>query len=256
MRRMPRMQQWPLIVPPLALATLGAGLAMPGVKLLLAISAVALMAAVIAAVHHAEVVAHRVGEPYGTLVLALAVTVIEVALILSIMLAGGQGAAVLPRDTIFSAVMIICNGVLGLCILVGALRHHEQHFRADGAGAGLGALIALSTLVLVLPTFTTSSGEGTYTNSQLAFVAVVSLALWLVFVFMQTVRHRDYFLPAQGAADEDLHAEPPSNARAPGAAARCSCWRWWRWWGWPRRCRPRSKKRWPPSTHPRRFWAW
>ncbi len=219
MRRMPRMQQWPLIVPPLALATLGAGLAMPGVKLLLAISAVALMAAVIAAVHHAEVVAHRVGEPYGTLVLALAVTVIEVALILSIMLAGGPDKAALPRDTIFAAVMIICNGVVGVCLLMGGLRHREQSFRVDGTNSGLAALVALATLSLVLPDFTTSSSEGTYTGSQLIFVGVVSIVLWAVFVFFQTASHRDYFLPAAGASDEELHALPPSPARTWGSFA-------------------------------------
>lgn len=216
---MRRMRHWPSIVPLLACATLLAALVLPGPRWLLAPSAVALLAAVVAAVHHAEVVAHRVGEPYGTLVLALAVTVIEVALIVSAMLAGGERAAALPRDTIFSAVMIICNGVLGLCILLGALRHVEQRFRADGAGAGLAALIALATLVLVLPLFTTSSPEGTYTSLQLGFVAVASLTLWLVFVFMQTVRHRDYFLPPVGAADELVHAAPPSNTRAWTSAA-------------------------------------
>lgn len=208
------MRHWPSIIPPLALATLAAAAALDTTTWLLVLSGAALLAAVVAAVHHAEVVAHRVGEPYGTLVLALAVTVIEAALILSVMVAGGKSAATLPRDTIFSAVMIIGNGVLGLCILLGALRHVEQRFRADGAGAGLAALIALATLVLVLPTFTTSSPEGTYTSSQLGFVALASLALWLVFVFMQTVRHRDYFLPPVDAANEQVHASPPSNARA------------------------------------------
>ncbi len=206
------MHRWPTLIPLLALALLGASFAFePGTPLLWACAAM-LPVAVVAAVHHAEVVAHRVGEPYGTLTLALAVTVIEVALILSTMLAGGAAAAALPRDTIFAAVMIICHGVLGLCIFVGALRHREQTFRVDGASAGLAALVALATLSLVLPTFTTSSSAGTYTVSQLTFVGVVSLVLWLVFVFMQTVRHRDYFLPAQHAQDESHHAEPPSRS--------------------------------------------
>lgn len=185
----------------------GGGSAMAGA------SALALAVAVLASVHHAEVVAHRVGEPFGTLVLAVAVTVIEVSLILSMMLAGGAAAAALPRDTIYAAVMIICNGVVGLCLLVGGLRHREQMFRVEGTGPGLAALVALSTLVLVLPTFTTSSPEGTYTLSQLVFVGLSSLALWAVFVFVQTVRHRDYFLPPGAPADEDAHAAPPSNAR-------------------------------------------
>jgi Ca2+:H+ antiporter len=204
------MQHWPTFVPVIALALLGAGFATAPGALLLAASALMLVAAVVAAVHHAEVVAHKVGEPYGTLVLALAVTVIEAALILSTMIAGGAATATLPRDTLFAAVMIICHGVLGLCIFVGALRHHEQDFRVDGISAGLAALVAMCTLSLVLPTFTTSSAEGTYTPSQLAFVGVVSLLLWLVFVFMQTVRHRDYFLPKVHTEDESTHAAPPS----------------------------------------------
>jgi Ca2+:H+ antiporter len=173
-----------------------------------------LIGAVLAAVHHAEVVAHRVGEPFGTLVLAIAITVIEVALIVSLMRAGGAGQATLPRDTIFSALMIICNGVVGLCLLVGGLHHREQSFRIEGANTGLAALVALSTLSLVLPAFTTSSPGGTYSTPQLLFAAVASAALWAVFVFFQTVRHRDYFLPPSAAADEDVHAPPPSRARA------------------------------------------
>ena len=204
------------LLPFVALAVLAAGLLGASGPLLLAAASAALVGAVLAAVHHAEVVAHRVGEPFGTLVLALAVTVIEVALILSMMLAAGGGAdkATLPRDTIFAAVMIIANGVVGICLLVGGLRHREQSFRVEGTGSGLAALVALSALTLVLPTFTTSSPEGTYTTSQLVFAAASSLGLWAVFVFIQTVRHRDYFLPATDADDENQHAAPPSGARA------------------------------------------
>ncbi|HWC18700.1 MAG TPA: hypothetical protein VG498_16940 [Terriglobales bacterium] len=93
----------------------------------------ALITTVFAAVYHAEVVAHRVGEPFGTLVLALAVTVIEVALILSVMISGGTETAVLARDTVFAAVMIVCNGIVGLCLFAGGLRHREQIFRLQGA---------------------------------------------------------------------------------------------------------------------------
>ena len=146
----------------------------------------ALIASVIVAVHHAEVVAHRVGEPLGTLVLALAVTAIETALILSMMIAGGADMAVLPRDSIYAAVMIICNGVVGICVLLGGVAHREQTFRVEGAGVGIGALIVMSTLTLVLPAFTTSTLGGTYTTSQLAFVAVTSATLWLIFIFIQT----------------------------------------------------------------------
>ncbi len=208
------MPRWALLLPFAAAALLGAALALPMNGGIAAACAVALIGAVIAAVHHAEVVAHRVGEPFGTLVLAIAITVIEVALIVSMMLAGGEGKAELPRDTIFSAVMIICTGVVGIGLLVGGLHHHEQSFQLDGANSALAALVAMAGLSLVLPSFTTSSAGGTYTVSQLAFVAISSLALWAVFVFVQTVRHRDYFLPPTNADDEDIHAKPPSNGQA------------------------------------------
>ncbi|WKB54989.1 calcium:proton antiporter [Eleftheria terrae] len=205
---------WPLLVPPGACAVLLAAFMLPMSGVLTVVCVAGLIGAVLAAVHHAEVVAHRVGEPFGTLVLAVAITIIEVALMVSLMLTGGPDKAALPRDTVFSAVMIICNGVVGLCLLAGGIRHREQSFRIEGASSGLAALVALSTLSLVLPSFTTSSPGATYTTMQLAFAAVASLVLWAVFVFVQTVRHRDYFLPAQDIANEDAHAVPPTPRQA------------------------------------------
>ena len=202
------------LLPLVAIGVLASGLALPGQLVALIACVPALLAAVAASVHHAEVIAHKVGEPYGTIVLALAITVIEAALVLSIMLAGGANAAAVPRDTVYSAVMIICTGVVGVCILLGGLRHREQSFRIEGTNSGLAALAALSVLVLVMPSLTTSSPGATYTNSQLVFVALSSLALWVVFVFIQTVRHRDYFLPAAAPADESVHAPPPSSGAA------------------------------------------
>jgi Ca2+:H+ antiporter len=208
------MPRWAWIVPVAAFSLLVAALLLPLGSAVVWLCAPALIAAVIASVHRAEVVAHRVGEPFGTLVLALAITVIEVALIVSVMLTGGADAATVPRDTVFSAVMIIVNGVVGLCLLVGGLHHHEQSFRLEGANSGLAALIALATLSLVLPGYTTSTGGPTYSPAQLAFAAVASLVLWAVFVFVQTVRHRDYFLPPGNPADEGAHAPPPSARHA------------------------------------------
>jgi len=208
------MRHWPVLVPLAALALLGAALKLPlGTALTIACAA-ALMAVVVTAVHHAEVVAHRVGEPFGTLVLALAITVIEVALIVSMMLAGGPEKAALARDSVYATVMIICTGVIGGCLLAGALRHREQSFRTEGAGPALAALVTMAVMVLVLPIFTTSAPVAHYSTSQLLFTAVASLALWAVFVFVQTVRHRDYFLPLVGADDADAHAAPPSLAAA------------------------------------------
>ena len=206
---------WTVAVPAASAVLLGAALYLPPNPVLSLACLAALMAVVVAAVHHAEVVAHRVGEPFGTLVLALAVTVIEVALVVSMMLAGGAEKAALARDSVYSAVMIICTGVVGACVLAGALRHREQSFRIEGAGPALAALVTLATLVLILPVFTTSApGPRHYSKAQLAFVAVASLSLWAVFVFVQTVRHRDYFLPPQAPDDESAHAAPPTLRQA------------------------------------------
>ena len=205
---------WPEIIPPalgLLLVYIFTGVDFYLKDLCLALT---LMAAVIASVHHAELIAHRVGEPFGTLILALAVTVIETALILAVMFSAGASNALLARDTIYSTVMIACNGVVGICLLLGGIRHKEQFFRIEGTGPGFAALATMCVLVLVMPVYTTSSSEGTYTNSQLIFVAMSSLSLWLVFVFIQTVRHRDYFLPTESASDESVHASPPSKNKA------------------------------------------
>ena len=152
---------WTWLVPLLAVGCLVLALVISVGSWLALLCGVALMGAVFVAVHHAEVVAHRVGEPFGTLVLALAVTAIEAALILSMMIAGGADMAVLPRDAIYAAVMIICTGVVGLCLLFGGLAHREQSFRVEGAGPGLAALIVLALLTLVLPAFTTTTPGGT-----------------------------------------------------------------------------------------------
>jgi Ca2+:H+ antiporter len=204
---------WTVAVPAASVLVLGVALYLPLNPVLTLACLTALMTVVIAAVHHAEVVAHRVGEPFGTLVLALAITVIEVALVVSMMLAGGPEKATLARDSIYSAVMIICTGVVGACVLVGALRHGEQSFRIEGAGPALAALVTLATMVLILPVFTTSVPGPRYSEPQLAFISLASLSLWAVFVFVQTIRHRDYFLPPD-AADETVHAAPPTLRQA------------------------------------------
>lgn len=178
-----------------------------------------LVAGILAAVFHAEVVAHRVGEPYGTLVLALAVTAIEVALIVSLMVAGGQAASGLARDAVFASVMLIVNGMVGICLLSGGRRHGEQSFGLFGVSAALATLAAISVLTLVLPNYTTTTPGPVYSNSQLMFIAVVSLVLYGTFVMVQTVKHRDYFLPADSAADEAVHAPLPSNKTAGVSAA-------------------------------------
>ncbi|MGO4762914.1 calcium:proton antiporter [Cupriavidus sp. 2KB_3] len=210
-----KLPAWTIWSPLAAWAAFGLGLMLPGQGWLVAIMAAALAGAVFSAVHHAEVVAHKVGEPFGTLVLAIAVTVIEVALIVSVMLSAGPEKAGLARDTVFAAVMIICNGIVGMCLFVGGLHHREQEFQAPGAKAAMAVLVALLVLTMVLPNFTSSTPGPMLTSSQLAFSGLMSLVLYGSFVFVQTVRHRDYFLVE--SSDENEHAAPP-----PGRVAAAS----------------------------------
>ncbi|MBC7489441.1 MAG: ionic transporter y4hA [Glaciimonas sp.] len=209
MKKFPPLPKWTIIAPIagwLMLASMQFDLGAAYSLLLVA----GLLAGVLAAVYHAEVVAHRVGEPYGTLVLALAVTLIEVALIVSLMLAGGEETMGLARDTVFAAIMIILNGIVGICLLAGASRHKEQTFGLLGVSASLATLAAIAVLTLVLPNYTLSAAGPVYSASQLAFIAVISLVLYGTFVLVQTVRHRDYFLPYESTNDEEVHANPPS----------------------------------------------
>jgi len=166
-----------------------------------------LIPTVFAAVYHAEVVAHRTGEPLGTLVLAVAVTVIEVALIVSVMIAAPAEKAGLARDTVFAAVMIVCNGIVGICLFFGGARYHVQEFKIQGASAALAVLAALTIGTLILPNVATSVPGPKFSTSQLIFAGIVSLVLYGSFVFVQTIRHRDYFLPING--NEQDHAPPP-----------------------------------------------
>ena len=210
---------WTVVVPLLALIALALTWGAELGPVLVVLEAALLIGAVLAAVHHAEVVAHRVGEPFGSLVLAAAVTVIEVALIIALMASGGNEAATLARDTAFGALMITTNGIAGLSLLLGSQRYGVTLFHAHGSGTALATLTTLATLSLVLPTFTTSHAGKEFTPGQLAFAAVASLGLYLLFVFTQTVRHRDFFLPIaqkgqKSFFEDESHAEPPSTEAA------------------------------------------
>lgn len=185
------------------------------------VMAIALVGAVLSAVHHAETIAHKLGEPYGTLLLATAITVIEVGIILSLMLAGGPEIAALARDTVFAAVMIIITGIVGICSLIGGVLYKEQTFKLHGANASLTTLAAIVVLTLILPNYTLSASGPIYSTSQLAFIALVSLVLYGTFVFVQAIRHRNYFLDAQddnenenGVEHEFHHAVKASNLTA------------------------------------------
>ena len=210
-----RFTAWTVLAPIAALVVLAGtwGRDLPGY--VEAVVAVVLAATVLAAVHHAEVVAHKVGEPFGSLLLAVAVTVIEVGLIVTLMIGGGPETATLARDTVFAAVMITCNGIVGLSLLLAAMRRDLVLFNAEGSGAALATVATLATVCLVLPTFTTGQAGPEFTGSQLAFAALASLVLYAMFVVTQTVRHRDFFLPVAVAGDDpEEHADPPANRHA------------------------------------------
>ncbi len=208
---------WTTVAPPLAVVALAVAWGRDLPRPVVAAAALLLAGAVLAAVHHAEVVALRVGEPLGSLVLAVAVTVIEVGLILTLTASGGPATASLARDTVFAAVMITCNGILGLALFVGAVRHGLAVFNPEGTGAALASVTAVATICLVLPTFTTAVPGPEFSPGQLAFAALASLLLYAVFVSTQTVRHRDFFLPVGGdgaPVEPDLHAAPPTDRAA------------------------------------------
>ena len=176
---------------------------------------IVLIGAVLSAVHHAEVIAHKTGEPFGTLILSISVTIIEVSLIIAMMFAGHEGAEFIARDAVFATVMIVVNGVIGLCIFMGGLKHHEMSFRNEGTNSALGVLTAMATFILVMPMMTISTPGPDFTKSQLAFAGIACFALYGAFLFFQTVSHRDYYLPQaeSNKTNIHIHADKPSNLR-------------------------------------------
>jgi Ca2+:H+ antiporter len=206
-----RALDWTAAVPVLAVLLLAPAWVTHPSGVVLVVAGGLLAGSVLAAVHHAEVVAHRVGEPFGSLVLAVAVTVIEVGLIVTLMISGGPETSTLARDTVFAALMITCNGIVGLSVLIGALHRGVASFNAEGTATALATVATLATLTLVVPKFTTSRTGPEFAPGQLALAAIGSLALYGLFVFVQTVRHRDYFLPRGDPAE---HAAAPSVRRA------------------------------------------
>lgn len=207
---------WTIAVPLLGLVSLLAG--KPSGVVFVTVLALLLGAVVMAAVYHAEILAHYLGEPFGTLLLAFAVTVIETSLIVSIMLgeSGNGGAQTLARDTLIAAIMITINGIVGVCLLAGGRRHHEQGYTQSGVSVGLAMLATLAVTTLVLPNYTTSAAGAFYAPQQLAFAAVISLVVYGTFVVAQTIRHRDHFLYPE--EDDHAHEAPVSRVKAIAAA--------------------------------------
>lgn len=170
-----------------------------------------LISSVLAAVHHAEVVAHKVGEPFGTIILAICITILEVSLIISLMVAGGEHATTYARDTIFAAIMLILNGILGICIWIGGVKFREQYFARTSATTYLVSLVAILVMTLILPNYTTSRTGPYYSHSQLIFVSFACLLIYSTFLMVQTVRHRNYFIT--GTEDEEEPSPAPSLSK-------------------------------------------
>ncbi len=166
-----------------------------------------ILAASKAVVRHAEGLAHHLGEPYGTLILTLSITTIEVASISSVMLHGANNPT-LVRDTLFAIVMIILNGMVGLSLLCGGWIHKEQHYNLQGANTYLSVIVPLAVLSLILPDFTRSTPGPTLSGTQQAFLVIVAIGLYAAFLAIQMGRHRFYF-----------SIEPPSRLEAPAPDA-------------------------------------
>lgn len=176
------------------------------------IGSILLFGSVLSSVHHAEVIAHKIGEPYGTIILAISITILEVGLIISFMLSGGEEALTYARDTVFAAVMLILNGIIGLCILVGGVKFREQLFMRSSATTYLVSLVSILVLTLILPNYTSSTKGPIYNDAQLLFVSVACLLIYGAFLMVQTVRHRNYFVVEE--ENHTIHeADPPSKSR-------------------------------------------
>lgn len=177
--------------------------------------------AILTAVHNSENIALKIGPSLGTIVLALSVTVIEVAFIINMMKHSPQAAATIARDAVFAAVMIVANGTIGISILLGGMKHRELSFQKVGTSSLMGSLAILTVLTMILPNYTTSTGGGTYNISQLIFVSLASLFIYFSLVWAQTSSHKTYFSDdivsdSATAADEATGGAtpPPSNQEA------------------------------------------
>lgn len=199
--KLKNLTHWTFILPILSALFYFSGLLNDSLLLTLAGGAF-LISSVLSAVHHAEVVAHKVGEPFGTIVLALSITILEVAIIIALMVAGGEGASTYARDTVFAAVMLLLTGIMGICIWIGGIKFREQSFARSSATTSLVSLVAILTITLILPNFTTTERGPLYSESQLVFVGVASLVIYGTFIGIQTVRHREYFVTEE---EEEKH---------------------------------------------------
>lgn len=217
----PTNPRWAIIFPIMSVILIAlyfSGMLPKGNPVVLLVEIVMLCGTIFAGVHHAEIVADRVGEPFGSIILAVAVTIIEVGLIAMLMLTSDDGGPAIARDTVYSAVMLVLTGILGMVLLLGGRKHYEQTHQISGTSSYLAVLGTLSALALIIPNYTTTTAGPTYSTAQLTAVAIVSILLYGAFLFVQTMRHRDYFLCAADDSEAaSIKATPPS-ARVTGVS--------------------------------------
>lgn len=200
------LHQWTTTVPLLACILFASGYILDSVTFQL-IAGVLLIGSVMSAVHHSEIIAHRVGEPYGTIILAVAITIIEVSVIISLMLSGGEETVTLARDTVYSASMLILNGIVGLCLFIGAIKHYEQTFNKESVTIALVSLVSIIVFTLILPSLTLTVPGQAYSQPQMLFAAFACIVIYTSFIFAQTVRHREYFLAPLETESEVVQKE-------------------------------------------------
>jgi Ca2+:H+ antiporter len=199
---MKKLLQWTIIIPVLSWVLFFSGL-IESSSIFQIVASLLLIFSVMSAVHHSEIIAERVGEPYGTIILAISITIIEVSIVISLMLSDGPAAASLARDTVYAATMLILNGIIGLCLFIGALKHYEQNFSSSSVTIGLVSLVSIIVFTLVFPTFTESVSGSYYSMPQLVFASIACLVIYASFLFAQTKRYRQYFLTIGDDENED-----------------------------------------------------
>lgn len=203
MNKIVKLYQWTTSIPLLAFILYLSGL-LDNNPVFQIIAGVLLMLCVMSAVHHSEIVAHRVGEPFGTIILAVSITVIEVAIIISLMITGGKEYAAFARDTVYAAVMLILNGIVGLSLFFGGRKFHTQTFSPHSVKIALVSLVSIVAFTMILPTFTNSEAGPYYTERQLLFEIFACLIIYTAFISAQTNRHREYFISDSSDTAENI----------------------------------------------------
>lgn len=193
MNKIIKLYEWTTSIPIIACLVYFSGYADDNIILQI-FAGVLLLFCVMSAVHHSEIIAHRVGEPFGTIILAVSITVIEVAIIISLMTTGGKEYASFARDTVYAAVMLILNGIIGLSLFIGGRKFHTQTFSPHSVKIALVSLVSIVAFTLILPTFTNSQSGPYYNERQLLFEIIACLTIYTAFISAQTSRHRDYFV--------------------------------------------------------------